>query len=154
MQHLGYEPSHFLAFLHLLHESCTMACVFDSRHVNAGREEGVADAAPVFTASLCNETGKTELPCSFIQDCDGWSLGRFIRIGKISCFLPLRFICLKGMHTSPLTHDACVAPVCVPYILRWGSCHRVVTSFWHQSTKGLCLALTDCWQCECSIFLW
>lgn len=38
-QHLGYEPSHFLAFLHLLHGSCTTACVFGSRHINTGREE-------------------------------------------------------------------------------------------------------------------
>lgn len=59
------------------------------------------------------------------------------------CFLPLRFIYFKAIHTSPLTHDACVAPVWVPYILRWGSCHRVVTSFWHQST---CPTRVCAWQ--------
>lgn len=96
MQHLGYEPSHFFTFLHLLLGSCTTGCVFGSRHVNAGREETVADAAPVFTASLCNETGKTQLLCRFIQDYNDWSLGHFISTGESLAFCHSDFCILKA----------------------------------------------------------
>lgn len=58
-------------------------------------------------------------------------LGNFL-LSAIQIYL---FISKEYVHTSPLTHNACVAPVWVPYILRWG-CYELLTSVHQGSVLG------------------
>lgn len=150
-QHLGDEPSHFLASFIF----CTGVATRPAYLTHWFWERG--GSCRCCSSVYCKPrqwNWKKRMTAQLYSRLRWLKFGTFHQDRETSCFLSFRCIYLKGIHASPLTHDACVAPVWVPYIPCWGSCHRVVTSFWHQSTKGLCLAAAHCWLCEGSIFLW
>lgn len=147
------SPHTFLAIL--LRGCFTKVCVLVSRNVTVGRDKEVADAVLLLLllmhASALRPWNKRGVLCfqkkkinkyTFIQSFIDLILGDFISIVTFLWPLPLVVVFISKTYVTVLWLTVfCVAPVWVPYILHWGSCHRLVWSFWHQST---CLCPTIC----------